>query len=244
MIVSKLQGGLANQIFQWAYGKSLSVSYNTELYLDTSFYNNQSGCTPREFSLSKFPNLDFKLFNVNTYLENPCKLNLINDESNFRNIDFKSDIHYYLNGYWCSERYFEDIDDEVMSWFKLKPDYVEQYETKLNELGIVLDDNTCVINFRGGEYRGIPKVLCRREYWNDSINHMLSINPNMKFVVITDDPECANWFMPFPIPVHHVDIGFDFYVVNQSKWTIISNSTFGWWAAWLNTKSNKIISPK
>ena len=64
MIVSKLQGGLANQIFQWACGKSLSVTHNTELYLDTSFYNNQSGCTPREFSLNKFPNLDFKLFNL------------------------------------------------------------------------------------------------------------------------------------------------------------------------------------
>jgi hypothetical protein len=50
--------------------------------------------------------------------------------------------------------------------------------------------------------------------------------------------------MPFSIPTFHDEIGFDFYVLNQSKWSIISNSTFGWWSSWLNTKSNKIIAPK
>ena len=111
-------------------------------------------------------------------------------------------------------------------------------------MGIVLDENLCVINFRGGEYRGLSAVLLRKEYWKDSINHMLSINPNMNFLVITDDVECARYFMPFEIPTLHIDIGFDFYVVNQAKWVILSNSTFGWWAAWLNQKTNKIIAPK
>lgn len=149
-----------------------------------------------------------------------------------------------FGGIYQTEKYFEGIENDVRSWYKIKQEYATQYDEKLKELGIVLDENTCVINFRGGEYRGIPKVLCRREYWKDSINHMLSLNPNMKFIVITDDPECANWYMPFQIPTYHVEIGFDFYVVNQSKWVIISNSTFGWWAAWLNTTANKIIAPK
>lgn len=66
----------------------------------------------------------------------------------------------------------------------------------------------------------------------------------MKFILITDDPECAKAFMPFDIPTYHLDIGFDFYVVNQAKWVILSNSTFGWWAAWLNNNVNKILAPK
>ena len=41
MIISKIQGGLGNQIFQWAYGKALSKKYNTDLLLDLNFYKNQ-----------------------------------------------------------------------------------------------------------------------------------------------------------------------------------------------------------
>ena len=143
-----------------------------------------------------------------------------------------------------SEKYFDGYETNVKSWFKIKNEYEINYNNKSKELGIELDDNTCVINFRGGEYRNIPQVLCRREYWRNSIESMLKLNPNMKFIGISDDPEFANNFMPFQIPFYHIDIGFDFYVINKSKWVILSNSTFGWWAAWLNDRSNKIIAPK
>jgi hypothetical protein len=147
-------------------------------------------------------------------------------------------------GIYQCEDYFIDIKDEVIEWFKIKHEKSLEYNNKLNEFNITLDENLCVINFRGGEYRGIHSTLLRKEYWRDSINHMLSINQNMKFIVITDDPEFAKLYMPFDIPTYHLDIGFDFYVVNQSKWVILSNSTFGWWAAWLNTNTNKILAPK
>jgi hypothetical protein len=53
---------------------------------------------------------------------------------------------------------------------------------------------------------------------------MLSMNRNMKFLLITDDVQCK-WLYTFPYK-QHVDVGFDYYVVNQAKWLIISNSTF------------------
>jgi hypothetical protein len=147
-------------------------------------------------------------------------------------------------GIYQSEDYLIDRKEDVKKWFEIKQESKEHYDKLLSDMGITLDDNLCVINFRGGEYRSIPNVLLRKEYWKNAIDHMLSVNINMKFLLITDDVQCANSFMPFPIKTIHVDVGFDYYVVNQARWLIISNSTFGWWAAWLNDKAYKIIAPK
>ena len=64
-----------------------------------------------------------------------------------------------------------------------------------------------------------------------------------KFIVITDDENTARQYIG-DYPYHHVDVGFDFYVVNQSKYLILSNSSFGWWAGWLNQKTKITIAPK
>jgi hypothetical protein len=147
-------------------------------------------------------------------------------------------------GIYQSEDYLIDRKSDVEEWFKIKPESKVVYDNILKEHGITLDDNVCIINFRGGEYKSIPNVLLRREYWRDAVNHMQVINPDMEFILITDDVACANSFMPFPMKAIHVDVGFDFYAVNQAKWLIISNSTFGWWAAWLNKTVKEVIAPK
>ena len=109
-------------------------------------------------------------------------------------------------------------------------------------MNIVLDENLCVINFRGGEYKNVLNLIPRKQYWLDSINQMLQINPQMKFVIVTDYPNCAKGYIG-NYPCYHLDIGFDFYMVNNAKYLIIANSSFSWWASWLNTKSNLIIAP-
>jgi hypothetical protein len=147
-------------------------------------------------------------------------------------------------GIYQSEDYLIDRKDDIKKWFEIKTESAAHYDKLLVDYGVVLDKDTCVINFRGGEYRSIPNVILKPEYWKNAIEHMLEINPNMKFVLITDDPHTANAYMPFPIQTIHVDVGFDFYVVNKAKFNIISNSTFGWWAVWLNEVTNKIIAPK
>ncbi len=148
-------------------------------------------------------------------------------------------------GIYQSEGYYIERKPDMLKWFAINKDHAAIYERQMRERDIILDDNTCVINFRGSHhYRGQPNVLCRREYWRDAVNHMLDINHDMKFICITDDPVWAENFMPVSMPVFHIDIGFDFYVVNKAKWLIISNSSFGWWGAWLNTGAYKIIAPK
>lgn len=142
-----------------------------------------------------------------------------------------------------SEDYLVDRRKDILDWFKLKQRYVDIYENRLQDLNIILDNNTCVINFRGGEYRSIPNLIARREYWQDCIRYMNSINSKMEFIIITDDADCAKNFIG-DYPCYHIDIGFDFYTINKSKYTILSNSSFGWWASWLNTNNKLTIAPK
>ncbi len=148
-----------------------------------------------------------------------------------------------FGGVYQSERYFGYRRSDILKWLEIKAECKAQYELILKDKNIRLDENLCVINFRGGEYRSMPHVIVRKEYWRDSINEMLLINPKMKFLLITDDPHTANEFMPFPIEALHVSIGFDYYVVNQAKWLIIANSSFSLWASYLNENA-KIIAPK
>jgi hypothetical protein len=252
MITTNLTGNLGNHMWQYSVCRSISEKLNYEWGINPSpSYDYHNGLNQMYFmdvDFGKFPEGEFIDFHerwktykhvddVNiTFLDPrvyqiPDGTRMIGDNGAFGGI------------YQC-EDYLIDKKDEILEWFKIKKEYKEKFDLEMEKLGIKLDENTCVINFRGGEYRGLGNVILRREYWRDSINHMLSINPQMKFVVVTDDPDCASSFMPFEIPTVHGEIGFDFYVVNQSKWVILSNSTFGWWAGWLNVRAEKIIAPR
>ena len=63
-----------------------------------------------------------------------------------------------------------------------------------------MDDDVCVLNYRGGEYVGFHELYLTREYWLNAMENMTKINPNMKFVTITDDVKhhrlCYQRFQP------------------------------------------------
>ena len=126
-------------------------------------------------------------------------------------------------------------------------------------------DDFCVIQFRGGEYL-ITSAWCPPEYYRMAADRMLEINPNMKFGVVTDDPENAKKFIPWaPIigssvsgntdPLAHLQgtgfyeykggpIGIDYSILHNAVYSIITSSTFAFWPAWTNIKSKMIIAPK
>ena len=64
MIIAKIQGGLGNQLFQWAYSRNLSK--NNETFLDISLYTNNE--EKREFGLDKFSNITYSINTSNNDL--------------------------------------------------------------------------------------------------------------------------------------------------------------------------------
>jgi len=252
MITTNLTGNLGNHMWQYAVCRTIAEKLGYEWGINPNpshdYFNGQSQMT--------FMNVDFgkPVEGITKEFHETWKVFSHVDDVNITMLDPKlyeiEDNSIMLGrdgvkgGIYQSEDYIINRKEDIKKWFEIKSESKQTYDKLLADMGINLDDNLCVINFRGGEYRRIPNVLVRKEYWKDAINHMLIINPNMKFLLITDDVQCANSFMPFPIQAIHIDVGFDFYVVNQAKWLILSNSSFGWWAGWLNTRTNKIIAPK
>ena len=252
MITTNLTGNLGNHMWQYAVCRAVAEKIGYEWGINPSpshdYFNGQSQMTFMNVDFGKKPENITKEYHehwkqyqhidmVNITMLNPT---LYEIEDNTIMIGDNGAV----GGIYQSEDYILNRKEDVIKWFEIKKESKQAYNKKLTGLGIIIDKNLCVINFRGGEYRGLKNVILRKEYWSDAINHMKNINPEMKFLLITDDISCAKSFMPFDIQAIHVDVGFDFYVVNQAKWLIISNSTFGWWAAWLNQKCNKIIAPK
>ena len=245
MIITKLQGGLANQIFQWAYGKYLSEKYNTPLYLDVSSYLNQVGITKREFSLNKFPNLKYQFLpnerNISLWSTEPekTKIQTLSDNFNFSELDYDNNSHYILNGYWQSEKYFKGISDIIRN--ELQPS--EESLKKFSSLPI--NENNVSIHIRRTDYvtsNGYHPVQSI-DYYQKGLD---IIGDYDNVFVFSDDINWCKENLKFDnmIFIEGFDDVEDIWLMSMCKHNIIANSSFSWWAAWLNSNPNKkVIAP-
>ncbi len=245
MIISKIQGGLANQIFQWAYGKYLSVKYLTPLYLDISFYQTQFGVTRREFSLNKFPNISFNLLPHDKNISNwsneltKTKLTKLNDNFDYFELKYQGDSHYYLDGYWQSEKYFIEIEDIIRQNLKPSELILKKLKSKYSI------QNSVSIHVRRTDFltsNGFHPVQ-PIEYYESALKLIDYDN----ILILSDDIEWCKNNLKFNnmVFVEGNDDIEDLWLMSLCNHNIISNSSFSWWGAWLNTyKDKKIISPR
>jgi len=139
-----------------------------------------------------------------------------------------------IDGLMQGEKYFLHRRNEIRAWLKVRAEYdCRDYS----------DDNTCVINFRGGEYARVPEFFLKKEYWENAVKEMLAINNLFRFIVITDDVLSAKKVFPH-FPVYHFSIGKDYSIIKNARYLILSNSSFGWFPAWLNENLQFCIAPK
>jgi hypothetical protein len=245
MVITKLQGGLANQIFQWSYGKYLSEKYNTPLYLDTTSYLNQVGITKREFSLNKFPNLKYQILpsdrNISNLSNEPEKIKLqtISDNFNFNELNYNNDSHYYLNGYWQSEKYFKDIEDNIRKELKIPKHVLDKFSK------LPINENNVSIHIRRTDYVKLNDYhpVQSIEYYQKGLDIIAEYD---NIFVFSDDINWCKSNLQFDnmIFIEGFDDVEDLWLMSLCKHNIIANSSFSWWGAWLNNNPNKkVIAP-
>lgn len=137
-------------------------------------------------------------------------------------------------GIMQGEDYFYHKKEEIKQWLKLKPEY---------DCKDFTHDDICVINFR--DYKGNNELFLSRDYWVRAVYHMLALNPNMQFLVITEAPNVAAEMLPeLKDNIYHFDVGKDYAVIKNARWLILSNSSFAYFPAFTNEEARLIIAPK
>ncbi len=239
MIITKLQGGLGNQMFQWAFGKHLSHQYNVPLFLETSFYKqNIPGVTKRSFSLNKFPNLKYEL--VENAKDNGRQFIKFSEPSSFSELSYNPSYNYYLDGYFQNEDYFNISSDIIREELKPNNDFLKKIES------IPLNKNTISIHIRRTDYitsNGYHPVQSL-DYYKSSIE---MIGDYDHIFVFSDDINWCKENLKFDnmIFIEGNDEVEDIWLMSLCKNNIIANSSFSWWSAWLNKNENKkVIYPK
>lgn len=139
-----------------------------------------------------------------------------------------------IDGLMQDEKYFEHRKEEIRGWLKIKEEF-DCYD--------YASENICVINFRGGEYVRHKETFLEKAYWENAVENMKSVNPDIKFIVITDDKDEAKKYFP-KFEIMHFNIGKDYSIVKNAHYLILSNSSFGWFPAWLSTNLKYAIAPK
>ncbi|MES2428717.1 MAG: alpha-1,2-fucosyltransferase [Bacteroidota bacterium] len=264
MIAVKLEGRLGNQMFQYAFVYSNAKRNNTsfflmkegmpiELYKYFKLERNVFYRIDRTF----FNNTSFKLF-FSHYLRTIFyrtvkrltiyKTIHIDNETLTDKISFSQNHTYYL-GFFQSPIYFEDHASAISKLFEVKKSIMVNYKKKYKWM----DGKTIVaVHIRKTDYGDLAHLNLGKKdlslplsYFQRVINDVY--DESHQYVFVSDDiAQVKPHFTHLKNAFFSDDCAInDFLHIYFADQLIIANSTFSWWAAYLNKNTNKrIYCPK
>lgn len=261
MIIVSVSGGLGNQMFQYAFGQSLQKRKNIEVKYKLNF----DGLVNRKFELDNF-NISGKLIGDEEFGSFwRDKEGVITKTRNRFSRYYKKSIvreqHYHydsnlfsvpsncmIEGHFQSEKYFIDIASDIRTEFSFKTPLGGENAIQAES---IKKTNSVSLHIRRGDYLKIPLFpVYGLEYYQKAINWILQVVTEPVFYIFSNDHDWCRKNIPIDNPTYFVSHNteenpyFDLYLMSLCKHNIIANSSFSWWAAWLNTNTNKrIIAP-
>lgn len=265
MIISSLNGGLGNQMFQYAAGKALAQRHLVGLGLDIRIYDGPSQfdfglnhfaisakiLTPAELPPSRKTNkLHYLIWRSG--LIHPYFVDQKQDGFNPKFFDIRDNT--YLLGYWQSERFFLDSADTIAKDFRITTAPTAQNAHMATKIQNV---NAASLHIRRGDYisdtmANATHGVCSLDYYEQALAHLAANGQDAtEAFVFSDDPAWAHENLRMSLPRTIVDINDsdhqyeDLRLMSLCKYNIIANSSFSWWGAWLNrSPDKKVIAPK
>lgn len=259
-IYSYLQGGLGNQMFQYAIARALAKHYQTDFALNQSWFNQSlEGDTLRDLQIgllnireahvtsTPFPPKPSKItrFFQKFLPPNPIIIYQKNafdyDPTLFKlRLAHKRDI--YLSGYWQAYRYIESIKEQLKAEFKSKSPLSNHYQQYLH---LIQSHESVMLHIRRGDYVHSPAAskfhgTLPITYYQSAIKEVQSLNPQAHFFIFSDDLEWAKNALDGISEKTFIEhdqstdaVVQELQLMFACKQHIIANSTLSWWGAWL-----------
>jgi hypothetical protein len=271
MILVRLMGGLGNQMFQYAFGRALSLKYETELVLDPTLLGDRSMpnevATHRAFDLDIFNNLKYRLakekevflFNGNTQASAVQKASrkintffspkkLVIQRNNELDIESSDDTCYV--GRWQSYKFFEGEDEIIKKDFQLPRPTIAGIEELADQ---IKNCNSICVHVRRTDL--ISSELYSKtigaldlNYYKRAMDIIYQMEKEPIYFVFSDDMTWCKQNIKADGKIQFVENAMagdkaegHLYLMTQCKHFIISNSTFSWWGAFLAENKTKKV---
>ncbi len=253
-------------MFQYAFGLSVAQQLKSPLYFDLSFFNQSAvGLTPRSFELALFEgsasiagdSLINSFFKPGIYQRGLNKLG-INRTNIYKehSLKFNSEVFEvkqpaYFEGFWQSEKYFNNTDELIRKSLFFKK-HLSPESQKISEL-IIEEENPVSVHIRRGDYVSSKTTnelhgICSVKYYQQAIKLIKEKTADPHFYFFSDDPE---WVKENLLPASGSatlvqnnagsDSWQDMVLMSKCSHHIIANSSFSWWGAWLNADQRKLV---
>ena len=274
MIIIQMAGGLGNQMFQYALYKQLTGMRKTVKMDDEAGFREDAQRNPAlaafgiayerarrqeieemtDSSMAFTARVRRKLFGRQRrayFEENKCFQPKIFDWDDI-----------YLEGYWQSEKYFRDVGNLLKKEFSLESvrrnrdngyGLSEEAERYLNRIE---QGESVSVHVRRGDYllpqnQDLFGNICTDMYYENAVKKMMESRPDCTFYLFTNDNQWAAERLrerkDFPIVLVELPGNRDYetlMLMSRCRHNILANSSFSWWASYLNDNPDKqVIAP-
>jgi hypothetical protein len=265
-LISRIFGGLGNQLFCYSAARRLALVNNAELFLDDLSGFVSDTVYQRHYQLDHFNipchkatamerlepysrvrRIIKRKWNQRLPFEQRAYLVQEGIDYDSRLLGFKPQGTVYLEGYWQSENYFIDVADTIRQDLQFKS------PTDVANLAMAAKIRSCkavavhVRFFDEPSAAGINNAP--DDYYTRAVNTMDQIAPNAHYFIFSDQAEAARARVPLPddrftLVAHNQgdeQAYADLWLMTQCQHFIIANSTFSWWGAWLAANAHKLV---
>ncbi|MFK8006492.1 MAG: alpha-1,2-fucosyltransferase [Saprospiraceae bacterium] len=271
MVTIRLKAGMGNQMFQYAFGLRMARALGVDLRIDLSLLLDRARGDKhvyRNYDLTIF-NVSHD-FTINPsilktlYKTKSSKISKLTRKWIGRNKNYIKEPHFHVSqdilnhpkdntiyeGWWQSEDYFSEIAAEVKDVFSFIDPIQKDSKELLHKLQ---NSNSVCLNVRRTDFLKVDTLNTTNEkYFFRAAKYIAERVENPVFYIFSDDVEWCrdNIRLDYPTEVighEHKGRKFGNYMqlMIACQHFIIPNSSYAWWAVWLNANPSKlVVAPK